>query len=106
MLASTQQLHEALAAKSKASEFSAAAALRLVCFPGHWLSLDDAEYLLAACTMRESGWPALTVVGWRNGRMVEAEGPAAFFPLVQSFLFDHPVELSPEQRVLLQHEAD
>lgn len=102
VLASTQQLHEALAAKSKASEFSAAAALRLVCFPGHWLSLDDAEYLLAACTMRESGWPALTVVGWRNGRMVEAEGPAAFFPLVQSFLFDHPVELSPEQRVLLQ----
>jgi CHAT domain-containing protein len=59
-----------------ASRPAAEVALRLACSPGQW----SGDVLVAACTAREGGWPALTLAAWRGPLLLLAEGVPANRP--------------------------
>jgi CHAT domain-containing protein len=97
-------LHETIQKGIKESSFTIASAMRLACFPGKWLSLDGNELLVANCTSRDSGWPAISVAAWRDKHLMQGEGPVAVFPLLRDYIANQHHDLTPETKAeLLGH---
>jgi len=101
-----ETVHQLVLAGIKDSNFTIASAMRMACFPGKWLSLDGNEFLVANCTRRDGGWPAISVAAWHDKYLVQAEGPAAIFPLLRDYIANQHHELTAETRAELLNQLD
>jgi len=101
-----EKRREMVESSIKTSSFTIANGMRMACLPGQWLSLDDNEFLVSSCTLRDSGWPALSVAGWHNQQLVQADGPVAIFPILRDFIENQHHDLTSEQTLALQHQIE
>ncbi len=64
---------------------------RLACQPGRWSKTDGGvDILVQSCTLKDGGWPYLTIAAVNGGHLIVAEGTAAVVPLISQVIDGRP----------------
>jgi CHAT domain-containing protein len=101
-----EKRREIILSTTKNSSFTIANGMRMACFPGQWLSLDDTELLISSCTLRDSGWPAMSIAAWHDQKLFQADGPVAIFPILRDVIEAQHSDLTAEQNLDLLHQIE
>lgn len=56
-------------------------AARMTCRPGHWVSAEGSEALIAACTLTDGNWPQIVLTAAVGTTLFQAEGAPALLPV-------------------------
>ena len=92
----SERIREAILKGAADPGAASSTAAGLVCLPGRWMSSDGPELLVSSCGMRDGGWPAIRVVGWRDNRLIRAEGPPSVFSVLSAYISGKPQTVTAE----------